>query len=205
MPVRQLWGAVGRVGMYRAIGIAALMAATTLTLAGCASHPPTNKTTTPPPAAPSTAASPTSAPSEGPAAQEHRYPNGLVVRLVKLEHANRAYGYGLSPGDDPIKVTVVVLNGGNQPFRLIHTWLWTLLYGPNRAEAAPVADVDGETGRVSSVNPGQVGVSQSVTLFATSVVPAGTAVNELAVRVDLDPSGQTVTPWTFAGAQDLLQ
>lgn len=172
-------------------------------LAGCGTP---HSTPGPAPSAdnPTVAAAPSMAPTEGPASTAHTWPDGITAQVTKVELGNRAASYGLTANEDPIKVTVTVRNAGTQPFPLVYTWHWVVVYGPNNMVADRILDAAGDTGRTQSVDPEQVGPGQTVVLFDTAAVPHD-QLGRLAVQTDLDPSERTVTAYTFTGAESLLK
>lgn len=172
-----------------------------LTVAACSSGPAPAKSTAAPTAAVAAASpSPSAAPTEGPATAAHTYPDGLTVKVTGIERLDAKLGDGLTPDQALVKATVALTNTGAQAWDIPGFPLWTALYGPNRTEAKPVSGVNGDDSKVKSENPTQVAPGQTVTVFASSAVPAA-QLGDLAVRFDAENGA----PFTFTGAQSLLK
>lgn len=165
-------------------------------LAACA-H---SGTTSAPPRQVAVSPSPSAEPTEGPSGTAHRYPDGLTVRITRLERLDTSLASGLKPGEVLVKVTAVLTNDGTRPVPLNpSTRPWTVLSGPNRLEASQEAGWSDSADRLRSKQPQQVAPGQTVTVFDTADVPAD-QIGVLAVQMEV-----AAPRWVFTDAQSLLR
>jgi hypothetical protein len=141
-------------------------------------------------------------PLEGPAAQPHKWPNGLSAQVVKLEKLDPELASEMKPGQTLIRLTVTLTNSAATPIPLQKDRnLWRLLSSPNRFEDDAEAGWNTTRDQLVSPVPEQVAAGQSVTMFDSFDVP-NDQLGSLAVRVDL---AGDVVPWVFTDAQTLLR
>lgn len=135
------------------------------------------------------------------------YPDGLVVRVARVEHADRGLSSDLAPDEELVKVTLELENTGDTAIPLERGMRrLEVLYGENRmpADSEPGYignGVDTST-QVNSEDPTQVAPGNTVEVFETAQVPESEMV-QLAVQLRID-SG-TRTSYTFTDVETLLQ
>lgn len=176
-------------------------------LAGCTSgndsNPAPSNTTTEP-----TAGAPTPAPSEGPATEPITYPDGMSMRLVKLEKADRKLGVDV-PGDQTIvRVTAAFTNSGTTPIPFDPDSRYiTVYHGEGRTEASPVTGYDypDKARQLRSIDPTRIMPGRTIEVVRSQLAPTA-EVGALSVEVECPQNGSTPRqPYMFTGAEALLK
>lgn len=177
-----------------------------LLAAGCSAGKPTVEPT-PSVAEVEPSVSPT--PLEGPAAQPYRYPDGLVVNLVKVERVPNAWGVDVPATQALIRVTIAAKNEGTAAVPVVpQSRETTLLYGANRQEAGSVTPYtcEGPQDRqcINSDEPERIAAGTSVTFVESSLVPVG-ELGTLTLRVELPAVEGEREPYTFLNVHTVLK
>ena len=152
-------------------------------------------------------------PAEGSAAASTSFawPDGVAVKLDRVEVVDRKLGYEIPKSKSLVKVTFTFNNTGSEPIRIEPRTSWvTVLYGPNRSEGDSEAgySTDNKAEQLSNQDePTRIPAGGSAQMWRTYSVPnEGLAV--LAVQVDA-PSAPGSTgvrePYTFADVEKVLK
>jgi hypothetical protein len=127
---------------------------------------------------------------------------GLTVRLADLETLPANYAADLPAGNELVKVTLELSNGGDGPVPLESPMRhMALLYGPNLEEASRATGymTDDPARELDQLPPRQVGPGETVEVFYSFEAPD---VTEMTVEATIEPD--VYPPVRFSGAEALL-
>lgn len=133
------------------------------------------------------------------------YPDGLIVRVVRVDTPDRSLGVDVPADMSLVRVTVSLENTGTSPVELGDgVRRLDILYGENRYEADMEAGYasDDPAKQMSSKDPERLVPGSTIEIFETSVVPTAD-LDELAVTVNI--ARGHYTPFTFTDIETLIE